>query len=77
MGTMTHVRIPDFSQPALVRSPAERRTARAMAIGLDPRALEPAQPNVLVRAFYVVGELLTAVTIIGGGIALTAFASLH
>lgn len=77
MGTMTHVRMVNSDQNASARNPVERRAARAVAIGLDPRALEPARPSVLVRTSYVVGELLTAVAIIGGGMALTAFASLH
>jgi hypothetical protein len=65
---MTYARIPDFSQPVPVRSPAERRAARAVAIGLPPEALEPAQPTTAMRAAAFVGELLTAAIIIAGGV---------
>ncbi len=51
---MTHVRIPDFSKPVPVRDLAERRAARAAALGLHPQALElvqePARPATPVRA---------------------------
>ena len=74
---MTHVRIPDFSEPVPARSSAERRTARAFALDLPPQALEPTRPAALVRAAERLGELLVAVVIIAGGIVLTGLASLH
>ena len=74
---MTHVRIPDFSEPVPVRNPAERRAARAVALDLPPQALEPSRPAAFVRAAGCLGELLVAVVIIAGGIFLTGFASLH
>jgi hypothetical protein len=74
---MTHARIPDFSEPVPVRSPAERRATRAIALDLQPQALEPAQPSILSRAAGHAGELLAAISIIAGGIVLTGLASLH
>lgn len=74
---MMHVRIPDFSEPVPVRTPAERRAARAVALDLHPQALEPSPPAAAMRAAVIVGELLTAIAIIGGGMVLTGFASLH
>lgn len=65
---MSYARIPDFSQPAPVRSPAEQRAARAVALNLHPQALEPAQPTTVMRAAEFVGELLTAALIIAGGV---------
>ena len=74
---MTHARIPDFSEPVPVRSPAERRAARAVAFGLDPQALEPARQAGPMRTPWDLTELLAAVVIIVGGILLTGLASLH
>ncbi len=68
---MTHVRIPDFSKPVPVRDLAERRAARAAALGLHPQALElvqePARPATPVRAAGHLGELLIAIAIIAAG----------
>jgi hypothetical protein len=69
--------IPDFSAPIPVRTPAERRAARAVALDLHPLALEPAQATSLIRAAEIVGEFLAAAIIIGGGMLLIGFASLH
>ena len=74
---MMHVRIPDFSEPVPVHTSAERRAVRAVAIGLHPLALEPVQPSAFARAAQIVGELLAAIAIIGGGMVLIGFASLH
>lgn len=74
---MMHVRIPDFSEPVPVRTPAERRAARAVALDLHPRALEPTRLAAAMRAAVIVGELLAAVSIIGGGMVMIGLASLH
>lgn len=74
---MMHVRIPDFSEPVPVRTLAERRAVRAVALDLHPLALEAAPLSTFARAAQIVGELLTAVTIIGGGMVLIGFASLY
>lgn len=74
---MTHARIPDFSEPVPVRSPAERRAARAIALGLHPQSQKPARPSILSSATAHAGELLAAIVIIAGGIVLTGLASLQ
>ena len=74
---MMHVRIPDFSEPVPVRTPVERRAARAIALGLHPQALEPARPSHIERVPVVIGEALSAFAIIGGSMVLPGLMSLH
>ena len=93
---MTYARIPNFSQPAPVRSDSARTGRRRLSAdgrylnlpnepvpgGIEAwQAVAPVRPDTAhsraPRFLDVVGELLAATAIIGGGIVLTGLASLH
>ena len=89
---MTYARIPNFSQPAPVRSTSARRQLpvdrryRNLPDETQPGTIEaweavtPVRPDTAhsrsLRFLDTAGELLAAVAIIGGGMVLTGLASL-